>query len=69
MTATDYNTKCTIIFEANNGDLKDYPAVEKVTFEFDATDASIDLWVLQFKRVLAVAGYADKTINDYLGDV
>ena len=63
------STKCTIIFQANNGTLEDYPVTETTTFEFDATDSPIGVWVTQFKKVLAVAGFAEKSIEKYLGDV
>jgi len=63
-----YSTKCTIIFKADNETLKDYPVTETTTFEFDVTDAPIGVWVTQFRRVLAVAGFAEKSIEEYLGD-
>lgn len=64
----NYSNKCTIIFEANNPDLEDWPSTEKISFEFDATDATIRLWVSQFRKVLSAVGFAEKSIDEYLGD-
>jgi hypothetical protein len=63
-----FSHKCTIIFEADNGDLEDYPATEKISFEFDTTDAAIGLWITQFRKVLSAVGFAENSINKYLGN-
>ena len=63
-----HKTECMIIIEANNGDLQDFPVTEETSISFDATDLSMAGWVYQFKRVLALAGFAERTIIEYLGD-
>ena len=63
-----HKTECMIILEAYNGDLQDFPVTEETTISFNATDLSMAGWIYQFKRVLAVAGFGEKTITDYLGD-
>jgi hypothetical protein len=63
-----HKTECMIIIEAYNGDLQDFPPTEETSISFDATDLSMAGWVYQFKRVLAVAGFTEKTITDFLGD-
>ena len=63
-----HKTDCMIIIEANNGDLEDFPATEETTISFDATDLSMPGWIYQFKKVLAAAGFHEKTIIEYLGD-
>jgi hypothetical protein len=63
-----HKTECMIIIEADNGDLEHFPKTEETTISFDATDLSMAGWIYQFKRVLAVAGFGEKTIIDFLGD-
>lgn len=63
-----HKTTCKIILKLDNGDLDDYPVTEEASISFNATDLTMSGWVQQFKKVLAVAGFAEKTINDYLGD-
>ena len=63
-----HKTVCVILIEAANGDLEDYPLAEENTISFDATDLSIAGWVNQFKKALAIAGFTEETIADYLGD-
>ena len=63
-----HKTECMIIIEAYNGDLEDFPTTEETSISFNATDLSMVGWVHQFKKVLAVAGFAEETIIEYLGD-
>lgn len=64
----DYFTKVKIVLESNNGDLEDFPATTKYVVKFDATDMSVQGWIDEFKKVLTLAGYMEKTIEEYLGD-
>jgi hypothetical protein len=63
-----HKAQCTIIIDADNGDLEDFPSTDKTTITFDATDLTLTGWVYQFKKVLAAAGFLEKSINDYLGE-
>lgn len=63
-----FSTKVKIIVDSDNGFLDDYPKTSKYTIEFNATDLSINAWVLQFKQVLKAVGFCEKTINEYLGE-
>lgn len=64
-----YHTQVTIILDANNGKLQDYPATSRYKFSFDATDLTIHGYVEQFRTVLRAAGFAEKTIIEYLGEM
>lgn len=63
-----YKTSCMIIIEFDNGDLEDYPVTEEVNISFNATDLTMCGWIQQFKKVLAVVGFSEKTIEAHLGD-
>lgn len=64
-----HKTTCKITLKHDNGDLiDDFPPTEEASISFDATDISIHVWTQQFKKVLAVAGFAEQTINEYLGE-
>ena len=63
-----HKTTCKITLKHDNADLEDFPVTEEASISFNATDLTMFGWVQQFKKVLAVAGFAENTINDYLGD-
>jgi hypothetical protein len=63
----EFYTKVKIIVDCRNGDLEDYPASNKYTFEFDATDLDIYGYVDQFRKVLRASGFSDKSIDNALG--
>ena len=67
MNAQYYN-KVTIILEANNDGLENYPSSSNYEFNFDATDLTIYGYVEQFRIVLRAAGFSDKLISDALGE-
>lgn len=64
---SDYKTTVTFTHEADNGSLEDFPATEKTTITFDATDLTVEGWVYQFKRFLLLSGFCEKTVEDRLG--
>ena len=63
-----YHTKVTVIVDANNGRLDDYPVTSNYRFSFDATDMTVWGYVAQFRVVLRAAGFGEKCINDALGE-
>jgi hypothetical protein len=68
MTKNPYYSKVKISIECSNGDMPDYPATNKAVLEFDATDTNIWAWVDQFRLALRVAGFAEKSITEALGE-
>jgi hypothetical protein len=68
MTNNPYYSKVTISIDCSNGDLEDYPASNKAVLKFDATDCDIWAWVAQFRLALRVAGFAEKSIIEALGE-
>lgn len=63
-----FHTQITLIADCNNGTLEEYPKTSKYTMTFDATDATIAMYVQQFRLFLKLCGFADKTIEDFLGE-
>ena len=63
-----FHTQVTIIIDANNGKLENYPATSRYKFSFDATDMTIYGYVEQFRAVLRAAGFSEKCITDALGE-
>jgi hypothetical protein len=68
MTTNPFYTKVTMIIESSNGDLEDYPKSNKYTIEFDATDMTLFGWAEQFRALLSLQGFAEKSIIELLGD-
>ena len=65
---SNFHTQVTFITESNNDGLKDYPLTSKNEITFDATDATIYAYVEQFRCFLRAAGFAEKSIEDALGE-
>ena len=68
MTNNPFYTKVQIVIESSNGDLEDYPKTVKKTLEFDATDGNIWMWVEQFRALLRLEGFHEKSITEALGE-
>lgn len=64
----EFYTKVKVIVDCKNGDLKDYPASNKYTFEFDATDLTLYGYVEQFRTILRASGFSEKSITEALGE-
>mgnify|MGYP003656706853 CR=1 FL=1 len=62
-----HKTTCKITLKHDNGDLEDFPCTEDSSISFNATDLTMCGWIQQFKKVLAVVGFSEKTIEDHLG--
>ena len=65
---SNFHTQVTFITESNNDGLKEYPNTSKYTHTFDATDLTIYGYVEQFRCFLRAAGFAEKGIEDALGE-
>lgn len=65
---TDYYTKLKITLDSKNGDLEDYPHAESHTLEFDVTDLTAYGWMHILRKTMLLAGFAEATVNYYLGD-
>jgi len=68
MTNNPYYSKVTISLDFSNGDMEDYPKSNKLTLEFDATDANIWAYIDQFRVALRAAGFCEKSITEALGE-
>jgi hypothetical protein len=68
MTQNPYYTKVKMIVESSNGDLQDFPKTNKYVLEFDATDSNIWVWAEQFRSLLRLQGFAEKSITELLGE-
>jgi hypothetical protein len=64
----EFSTWVTVTLDCKNGDLPDYPSVNKYTFEFDATDMTIQGYVEQFRTILRASGFAEQSITEALGE-
>lgn len=62
-----FSTKVSFISEGVYEDLKDIPDKCKYTVEFDASDATILAYVEEFRKFLRLSGFAETSINDFLG--
>jgi hypothetical protein len=68
MTNNPYYSMVTISLDCSNGDMEDYPKSNKLTLEFDATDANIWAYIDQFRVALRAAGFCEKSIVEALGE-
>jgi hypothetical protein len=68
MTNNPYYSKVTLTIDSSNGDMEDYPKSNKLTLEFDATDANIWAYIEQFRVALRAAGFCEKSIVEALGE-
>lgn len=64
----DYYTKVTVTVDCNYGNLEDYPSKSFDSYSFDATDLTIWAWGEQFRKILRGEGFAEKSINELLGE-
>ena len=68
MTNNPYYSKVMISLDCSNGDMVDFPKSNKLTLEFDATDANIWAYIDQFRVALRAAGFCEKSIVEALGE-
>lgn len=60
--------KVKMILTYTTGGMEDLPSKECISWEFDASDLSAYGWVCQFRKLMAMAGFMEKTITEYLGN-
>jgi hypothetical protein len=63
-----FTTEVSFISESSNGNLEGYPKSDVKSIVFDAADASIDVYVEQFRYFLGACGFCEKSIVEVLGE-
>jgi hypothetical protein len=61
-------TEVSFVSKSNNGNLEGYPKSDVASIVFDGSDATITVYVEQFRSFLRAVGFHETCINDAIGE-
>ena len=63
-----FHSEVSFISQNSNGTLTNFPKTDVKSVTFDGTDASIRVYVEQFRYFLAACGFCEANIDEVLGE-
>jgi hypothetical protein len=63
-----FHSKVSFVSENSNGTLTNFPKTDVKSIVFDGTDATIYVYVDQFRYFLAAEGFSEQSILEVLGE-
>ena len=63
-----FHSKVSFVSENSNGTLTNFPKTDVKSIVFDGTDATIYVYVDQFRYFLAACGFSEQLILEALGE-
>lgn len=63
-----FNSKVSFVSENSNGSLTNFPRTDVKSVVFDGTEATIYVYVDQFRYFLAACGFSEQNILEALGE-